>query len=176
MRQLYMRQMQQPLAITEAMNRKYQTTFTVEQVRRCINNRGWSARRKLMVEKLDEVEKVRDAQIVKKLGEAHGRVMEDVAKGAVVGMQKAVTFLERADNPRTLQAGAAALKSLTTTWRLMSGIDNSTTRAAGSTVFAFNFANTPLRPSSEAPRPVEVVADVPADPSPDSDSDDASDE
>jgi len=107
-RQLYMRQMQQPLAITDAMNRKYQTTFTVEQVRRCINNRGWSARRKVMVEKLDEVEKVRDAQITKKIAEAHGRVMEDVAKGAVVGMQKAVTFLEHADNPRTLQAGATA--------------------------------------------------------------------
>lgn len=175
-RQLYMRQMQQPLAITDAMNRKYQTTFTVEQVRRCINNRGWSARRKLMVEKLDEVEKVRDAQITKKIAEAHGRVMEDVAKGAVVGMQKAVTFLEHADNPRTLQAGAAALKSLTTTWRLMRGIDNSTTRAAGSTVFSFNFASAQFRPVAEAARPVEIVAEVPADPSPASDSDDSSDE
>lgn len=174
--QLYMRQMQQPQTIVEMLNRKYQTEFNVDQIRRAINNRGWSKRRKLIIEKLDGIETKKDTQITREIANAHDRVMDDVAKGATVGLQKAVEFLSRADNPRTLQAGAAALKSLTSTFRIAAGIDNSNTHKPQTNVYSFNFANTPVRPIVAAQAVVDALPPASPAPSPDLEDPDETDE
>ncbi len=162
-RQLYMRQMQQPQAIVDLINKKYQTVFTADQIRRAINNRGWSKRRKLIVEKLQDIETKTDAQITREIANAHGRVMDDVAKGATVGLQKAVQFLANANDPRTLQAAAAGLKSLTSTFRIAAGIDNSNTHKPQTNVFSFNFAATPVRPIVAAEPVADATPALPAE-------------
>lgn len=156
-RHLYMRMMLQPAEVTDKLNLKYKTEYLPSQVQRVINARGWSKRRKLMVQKLGEVETVKDNAIVKQIAEAHNKVMDDVAKGTERGLSRALQFVERADNPRSLQAAASAVKTLMSSWMVASGIENSTTaRAQSASVFQINFASMPTR----VPKQVEPVIET----------------
>ena len=153
-KQLYMRHMLMPQEITDKVNLKYKTDYAVSQISRAINTRGWSARRKAIVEKSGIIEAKKDTAIIRELAQAHAKVMDDVAKGTTAGLERAVQMVQQADNPRTLNAAASALKSLYATWRVASGVENSST-ARGSASFSINFANVDLR---AAPPSIEVVA------------------
>lgn len=166
-RYLYFRVMLKPVEISEKVNAKFKTDFTPSQISRCINNRGWSARRKNMVEKLGAIEAKKDTAFQRELVKAHDKVMDDVARGTTEGLHRAMQFVANADNPRTLQAAAAAAKSLFTTFRLAAGIDNSNTAQRGTNVYQFNFASTKVDDV------VEAATDVSAQPAEiDDDSDD----
>jgi hypothetical protein len=156
-RHLYMRMMLQPAEVCDKLNLKYQTSYAPTQVQRVINNRGWSKRRKLMVEKLGEVEAVKDTAIVKQIADAHSKVMDDVAKGTEKGLTRALQFVERADNPRAMQAAASAVKTLMSSWMVASGVENSSNTRQTSNVFQINFASMPTR----VPKP---VSQSPSDP------------
>jgi hypothetical protein len=155
-RHLYMRVMLMPAEITDKVNAKYGSNYSVSQLSRAINNRGWSARRKNMVERLGPIEAKKDTAIQRELVRAHDRVMDDVVKGTTEGLQRAMQFVAQADNPRTMQAAAAAAKSLFTTFRLAAGLDNSSNRPAGANVYQFNFASTKVDDVVEAAQPVDV--------------------
>lgn len=152
-----MRMMLQPAEVCDKLNLKYQTSYAPTQVQRVINNRGWSKRRKLMVEKLGTVETVKDNAIVKQIADAHSKVMDDVAKGTERGLSRALQFVERADNPRAMQAAASAVKTLMSSWMVASGVENSSNTRQSSNVFQINFASIPTR----APKP---VSQSPSDP------------
>lgn len=139
---LYMRVMLMPTEITQKVNAKYKADYSVKQISRLINSRGWSARRKNMVAKLGPIEQKKDSAILREIAQAHTKVMDDVAKGTTAGLERAMQFVAGAENPRTLQAAAAAAKSLLTTYRLAAGLDNSGTQRASSNVYQFNFAAT----------------------------------
>lgn len=158
---LYMRVMLMPAEIADKTNAKYGTSYSAAQLSRTINNRGWSARRKNMVERLGPIEAKKDTAIQRELVKAHDRVMDDVVKGTTEGLQRAMQFVAQADNPRTMQAAAAAAKSLFTTFRLAAGLDNSSNRPAGTNVYQFNFASTKVENIAE---PVEIDADDDAAP------------
>ncbi|MFZ9725628.1 MAG: hypothetical protein ACO3EH_00345 [Ilumatobacteraceae bacterium] len=142
-----------PQEITDKVNLKYKTEYATTQIRRLINTRGWSARRKVIVEKAGIIEAKKDTAIVRELTKAHAKVMDDVARGTSQGLERAVEMVQRAGDARSLSAAASALKSLYTTWRVASGIDNSNT-ARGAATFSFNFANVDLR---AAPQPVAAM-------------------
>ncbi len=151
-----MRMMLPPSEVTAHLNQKYKTDYAVTQVQRLINTRGWSKRRKLIVEKLGPVEEKKDSAIVRELASQHARVMDRVAEGAVAGLDRAASFVRDARDPRALNAAASALKSLTATYRCAAGIDNSTTRS-GPSVYTFNFS----AHNGDAPQQaVEVAAEI----------------
>lgn len=160
-RHAYMRMMLPPSEVTAHLNAKYQTTYAVTQVQRVINNRGWSKRRKLVVEKLGTVEEKKDTAIVRELATKHAAVMDKVAEGAVAGLDRAASFVRDARDARSLNAAASALKSLTATYRCAAGIDNSTTRS-GPSVYTFNFAQ--HNPDAPVEKP---VVDISAEPTED---------
>jgi len=163
-RHLYMRMMLQPAECTDKVNLKYKTDYIPSQIQRVINNRGWSKRRKLMVEKLGAIETVKDNAIVKQISDAHNKVMDDVAKGTANGLTRALQFVERADNPRSMQAAASAVKTLMSSWMVASGVENSSNTRQSSNVFQINFASLPTR----VPRHVEqVIEALPASPTDD---------
>jgi hypothetical protein len=83
--------------------------------------------------------------------------MDDVAKGTERGLSRALQFVERADNPRSMQAAASAVKTLMSSWMVASGIENSTTaRAQSASVFQINFASMPTR----VPKQVEPIVET----------------
>lgn len=160
-RHAYMRMMLPPSEVTAHLNAKYQTTYAVTQVQRVINNRGWSKRRKLVVEKLGTVEEKKDTAIVRELATKHAAVMDKVAEGAVAGLDRAASFVRDARDARSLNAAASALKSLTATYRCAAGIDTSNTRS-GPSVYTFNFAQ--HNPDAPVEKP---VVDISAEPTED---------
>lgn len=159
MRQLYMRHMLMPAEITDKVNLKYKTDYAVTQIQRVINSRGWSARRKTIVEKAGVIEKKKDSAIVREIAQAHAKVMDDVAKGTTEGLTRAVDFVRQADNPRSMLAAASGLKSLLSTFMLASGLENSSNARGGTNVFQVNFSNVPLRREE---KPAEPVIEEPA--------------
>lgn len=170
-RHAYMRMMLPPSEVTAHLNAKYKTDYAVPQVQRVINSRGWSKRRKLVVEKVGQVEEKKDSAIVRELAGAHARVMDRVAQGAVDGLDRAAAFVREARDPRALNAAASALKSLTATYRCAAGIDTSSSRS-GPSVYTFNFSSH----NPDAPLPAKPVVELSADPGlesgPDSDLED----
>ena len=162
-RHLYMRVMLMPAEITEKVNAKYGTNYSVTQLSRAINNRGWSARRKNMIEKLGPIEAKKDTAIQRELVRAHDKVMDDVVKGTTEGLHRAMQFVANADNPRTMQAAAAAAKSLFTTFRLAAGLDNANNRPQGTNVYQFNFASTKVDDVVEAATEVTAAPAETAD-------------
>jgi len=158
-RHAYMRMMLPPSEVTAHLNAKYKTDYAVTQVQRVINGRGWSKRRKAVVEKAGEIEEKKDSAIVRELAGAHARVMDKVAQGAVDGLDRAAAFVREARDARSLNAAASALKSLTATYRCAAGIDTSTT-ARGPSVYQFNFSATNI---DEEPKRVVEVATTEAD-------------
>jgi hypothetical protein len=154
-RQLYLRYMLMPAEITDKVNLKYKTDYAVTQISRVINTRGWSKRRKAIVEKLGPIEKTKDTAIIREIAQAHAKVMDDVAKGTTEGLSRAVEFVRRADNPRSMQAAASGLKSLLSTFMLASGLENSGNARAGTNVFQVNFSNVHLRREEKVAEPVE---------------------
>lgn len=159
-RHAYMRMMLPPSEVTAHLNSKYKTTYAVTQVQRVINGRGWSKRRKLIVEKLEPIEGQKDSAIVRELATKHAAVMDKVAEGAVAGLDRAASFVRDARDARSLNAAASALKSLTATYRCAAGIDTSNTRT-GPSVYTFNFAQ--HNPDAPVEKPVVEIAAEPGD-------------
>ena len=154
MRHAYMRMMVQPADLVIMLNKKFGTDYTITQVHRAINSRKWSTRRKLILEKAEKIEEVSDTRIARQLANKHNEVMSEFAEKSVGGVRKALDFVSRADNPRSLQSAAAAAKSLFSMFKLSAGIDNATTHQ-GAATFNFNFASTPI---PKAVVPVETVS------------------
>lgn len=157
MRTLYMRMMLQPQEVCDKMNLKFKTDFTVKQVSRAINSRGWSARRKAMVAKLGAAERIRDAQIVRELANAHGKVLDQVVESSRMGLVKAATLMASADNGRTLQLAANATKTLLSTYRAAAGLDTSANARPQGSSYTFNFASTKVEDAASDEEPINVT-------------------
>lgn len=161
MRYLYMRMMLQPADVTEKINLKFKTDFTVSQIQRVINSRGWSKRRKAIVAKAGEVEAVKDSQIIRELAQAHGRVLDQVVESTKVGLTKAAQFVASANDARSLLAASSAQKSLLSSFRIAAGIDNASNTARPN-VYQFNFAQARVEDVTNvtpAPAAVDLGAD-----------------
>lgn len=140
LKKLYLTCSIQPKECMVKVNEKFGTSYNIAQVRRAINDRGWSKKRKALIDKakVAVVTSKESRAIVSSIVRDHKSVMEDFGERAKKGAKKAFDLVETSGSARELSAAAAAAKSLVSTYRVCYGLDQEA-RAGGPT-FNFNFA------------------------------------
>lgn len=152
LRHLYIAQSIQPTICAQMVNEKFGTRYTIQQIRRAVTERGWSAKRKAV--------KLAGQQMVEKsvteIARDHTEAMTRFVKQSAAGVEKAAGMIERARDVRTLSSAASAFKTLVTTYRLCAGLDNASSTRTGHT-FNFNFTNVAPTEAKQAERAGDVI-------------------
>lgn len=151
----YLQHSKQPAEVTELLNKRFETTFSVVQVQRHINI-GLSKRRKAVKEKRTTIERKTDAQIARESARENQRVLGAFADKSKRVTDKALDMALSADNPRSLNAATSAAKAALTMFRVCAGLEGSEGAGPRGAVFNFNFSA--FRPPTEGQQPtVEVL-------------------
>jgi hypothetical protein len=141
----------------ELLIEKFGGTQTREQVYTTIESRGWSRKRRLLLDRAFTAITAAESNgaIVAKMKRDHRKAMEEFVDSSREGAQKAFGMIRGATSPRELSAAASAASSLIRTYRLCAGLDDKS--HAGGNTFNFNFAATPVTDAVADATPVEVT-------------------
>jgi hypothetical protein len=143
--QFYLKMLQPPSEVTVLLNHKYGTAYTTAQVQRAILSRGWSKRRKLLQEKVKEIEVVTDRVIAKSIAKDHEETIKEVAAGMMTGARKAVDFVNSASTVNELAKASTAMKSFMSGFKIASGIEDSRSRPANAIHYTYDFGSVKVK-------------------------------
>jgi thioredoxin-like negative regulator of GroEL len=147
-RQAYVGEGLQTAAIVGALNARFGTAYSAEQVQGLIH-RHWSKPRRATAAQLRALGGAPEPAVVRELV---SRAMDSFAERAVAGAQRAFALLETAEDARALATAAAAAKSLVALARACAGLDAAGASgeggAAGAAAFDFDFGNVVPEPAA----------------------------
>lgn len=153
----YLEESRQPSEVTELLNQRFSTNFTVVQVQRHIN-RDLSKQRRVTARKRAAIQKKTASQIAREQAAETQRVLGRFADKSKQVTDKALDMAIQADNPRSLNAATSAAKAALTMFRVCSGLEDGSNAGPRSTVFNFNFASAqPLRDGEQPALEAQVV-------------------
>jgi hypothetical protein len=145
----------QPRDLVTRINKKFGTSFTIDQIYKKIQNEGYTKRRKDLIKATETAlgqKSESNADIVRKSVRQHRETMERfVAKSEKVA-DKALDMASKATSARDLSAATGAARAAIGIYRQCSGMDGPGNLGTGN-VFNFNFGQEKLTKQAE---PVDV--------------------
>lgn len=160
-----------PRELVVELKEKFGVVLTAAQIRQKLTRSGVGRKKKEIDQRACSlVSSARVAALAKLHAASPSAQLSKWAERAVAGADRAFAMVEAATKPRDLASAAAAAKSLVSTFRLTSGIENSTTRPPGTPTFNFNFSNellpTRVSVAPEGSAVIELAPDAPKAPPP----------
>lgn len=148
----YLKLHNNPAYITEKLNAKFGSGYTVRQVSTMISDQGWPAKRREVSALVESAEQ----QSVAQLAKAHTNALAKYAPRMDKLIDKGLKFAEKTNNVRQFATAIAAAQTAMKTFRLASGLDENSGGSGGMNGTAFTITFTKGDPMESMKRAVPV--------------------